>query len=103
MEFEVPSFRVTLTIGAVDPNVDPSSILPRAAAAVREFTTVEAFDVGVVSGTARITVRFTADDGEVALQIGRHVANTLRPLAEIVAAKVTERVGGRWYLVQDDR
>ena len=95
----MPSFRVVLTVGALHPGVDPSSILPRAAAAAREFTVVEAFDVGVVSGTARITVRFTADDGEIALQIGRHVADDLGACADITASTITERVGGRWYVI----
>jgi hypothetical protein len=95
----MPSFRVVLTVGAVRAGVDPSSILPLAAAATRELTVVEASDLGVVAGAARITVRFTADDGEVALQIGRHVVDTVRGVADVVATTVTERVGGRWFVV----
>ena len=99
----MPSFRVVLTLGDVRGGVDPSSILPRAAASARELTVVEAFDVSVVSGTARITVRFTAEDAELALQIGHHVASSLTAFAIVTDETVTERVSGRWYVVGQDR
>ena len=58
----MPSYRVVLTVGALAPGVQPPDVLPTAADAARELVTVEAYDVGVVSGEARLTVRFTADD-----------------------------------------
>jgi hypothetical protein len=96
----MPSFRVTLTVGTLRPGVDPSSIVPTAAAAARMLTTVEASDLAVVAGAARVTVRFTADDAELAAQIGANVAAQTSRSAEVEAWKVTERVGGRWYVVR---
>jgi len=96
----MPSFRVTLTVGLLRPGVDPSSIVPAAAAAARMLTTVEASDLAVVSGTARVTVRFIAEDAELARQIGEHVASQTAQSAAVDAWKVTERVGARWYVVR---
>jgi hypothetical protein len=96
----MPSFRVTLTVGLLRPGVDPSSIVPAAAAAARTLTTVEASDLAVVSGAARVTVRFTAEDAELAHQIGEYVASQTSRSANVDAWKVTERVGARWYVVR---
>ena len=96
----MPSYRITMTIGALKPGVAPDSVLPAAADAAREFCTVEAADVGIVAGMPRVTVRFTADDAELALQVGRHVVAVTGMAAEPLAWKVTERVGGRWYVVR---
>lgn len=95
----MPSFRVTMTIGALRPGVAPEQVLPLASAAAAQLTTVEASEVAVVSGAARLTVRFTADDAELALQIGRHVVEKTGTVAEARAFAVTERVRGRWFPV----
>ena len=58
----VPSYRVTATIGALRPGTNPESVLPTAADAGRERTTVEAWDLAIVRGEARITIRFVAED-----------------------------------------
>jgi len=92
----VPSYRVVLTIGALRPSVAPQRILPIAADAARELTIVEASDLAVVAGEARITVRFEAEDAELALQIGEHVVAVTGGSAEVLRAIVTERVGGAW-------
>jgi hypothetical protein len=52
-----------------------------------------------VAGAPRITIRFTADDAELAAQLGQHVAAATDAVAEVLVAKVTERVKGRWYVV----
>ncbi|WP_022887046.1 hypothetical protein [Glaciibacter superstes] len=96
----MPSYRVTLTIGALRPGVAPDAVLPAAAAAAAELTTVEASDVTVASGMARMIVRFTADDAELAVQIGRHVAQMTDAVAEPLAWRVTERVRSRWLPVR---
>jgi hypothetical protein len=95
----MPSFRVTMTIGALRPGIAPDAVLPHAAAAATELTTVEASDVAVVSGQARVTVRFTADDRELAVQIADHVVAATDAVAQPVAHAVTERVKGRWLRV----
>jgi hypothetical protein len=97
---DMPSFRVVLTIGLLRAGIDPSTLVPSAATAARELTIVEASDLAVVSGSARITVRFMAEDAEIAAQIGGSVAAHTGTLAEVLRWAVTERVGGRWYTVK---
>jgi hypothetical protein len=92
----MPSYRIVLTIGVLRPGTEPQSLLPLAAGAARRLAVVEAFDVGVVSGAARITVRFTADDREAALRIGGAVVTEVQRAADVNSRMVTERVGGRW-------
>lgn len=93
---DMPSFRVTMTIGALRPGVLPAAVLPAAAAAAADLTTVEDSALGVVAGSARLIVRFTAEDREVAEQIADHVLAVTRTLAEPHASTLTKRVGGRW-------
>lgn len=95
----MPSYRVTLAVGALAPGVAPDRILPAAKTAALEFAVVEAVEVQVVRGQARIVVRFTADDAELATQIGRHVASVTAELARIESWRVTERVGAQWRVV----
>ena len=94
------SYSVIMTIGALQPGVRPDAVLPAAAAAAAERTTVEASDLAVVAGSARATVRFTADDGTAALAIGDHVVAQTRLVAAPVTWLVTERVKGRWLPVR---
>ena len=75
-------------------------MLPAAARAAAELTTVEASDLGIVSGMPRITVRFTGDDPAFAKRVAGHVVATVSSLAETLAATVTEGVKGRWYVVR---
>jgi hypothetical protein len=96
----MPSYRVTMIIGALQPGTTPDMVLPAAAAAAAELTTVEASDLAIIAGSARATVRFTADDPELALQIGRHVVDGTRTVAEPTSSVVTERVKGRWIAVR---
>jgi hypothetical protein len=95
----VPSYRVELAIGAVKAGVNPGRILPAAADAASGLTIIEASDITVVTGQARIVVRFAGDDADVAAQIGTHVANVVAGLADVSSYRVTERVGNRWYPV----
>ena len=93
----MPSYRVTLAVGLLKPGVDPVAVLPAAAAAAAELTTVEAKDLDVVAGQARITVRYQSVDDEVAASIGRTVAHRVAELASTSGARITRRYGGRWY------
>lgn len=93
----VPSYRVSLAVGLLKPGVDPVAVLPAAAAAAAEFTTVEAKDLAVLAGQARITVRFQAIDDEVAASIGRTVARRVAELASTSGTQITRRYGARWY------
>lgn len=62
--------------------------------------TVESYDVGVVSGEARLTVRFTADDDATAWRVYDHVGSTAGVLVDVVAARLTQRYGPRWHPVR---
>ncbi len=95
----MPSYRDTMTVGSLRPGVSPASVLPAAAEAAGLLATVEASDIAVVSGTARLTVRFTCDDPSIARQIGEWVVASVSALADIPTFIVTERVGTRWHAV----
>ena len=89
-----------MAIGALRSGVAPDSVLPTAANAAAELTTVEASDLSVVAGSARIIVRFTADDAAAAVRIGRHVVTATQVVAEPLSSAVTERVKGHWDVVR---
>ncbi|PVU82176.1 hypothetical protein DDP54_03185 [Cellulomonas sp. WB94] len=96
----MPSYRITLGVGALRAGTDPQTVLPAAAAAARELTVVEAWDLAVVRGEPRITVRFTADDDEGATHVGRHTNAVVETLADVLAPQLTRRWGARWYPVR---
>jgi hypothetical protein len=95
----MPSFRVTITIGTLRPGVQPESVLPFAAAAAALSAVVEASDLAVVRGAARIIVRYTADDVGAGWRVGSDVVTRLAVAAEPIAWAVTVRDSGRWYPV----
>jgi metal-sulfur cluster biosynthetic enzyme len=92
----MPDFRVTMTIGAVRSGVAASSVLPTAEAAASDLTLVEAADLAIVAGAARVTIRFEADDAELANQIADHVVAVTDGAAVVEQYRVTVRVKGRW-------
>jgi hypothetical protein len=93
---DVPSFRVTMTLGALRPGVAPEQVQPRAEDAAREVAVLESSQVDVVRGEARLTVRFTVEDAELALQVARHVATTTGDVVQTRVVAITERDGGAW-------
>ncbi|MFO7689026.1 MAG: hypothetical protein R6W83_00465 [Cryobacterium sp.] len=95
----MPSYRIIIAVGALRAGVSPASVLPAAAAAAAELTTVEATDLTLVDGSARLSVRFSADSAELARQIGAHVLAVTDTLATPKASLVTERVQNRWVPV----
>ena len=90
---------MTLVVGALRPGTDPSRVLPTAKDAALELAVVEASDVQVVGGQARIIIRFAADEGEIAAQIGAHVASTVDDVAHVEKWSITERVKNLWVPV----
>lgn len=92
----MPSYRVTMTVGALRPGVPPERVQPRAEEAVSEIAVLEASSVDVVRGEARLTIRFTADDAELAEQVAHHVMATTAEVVELGRAILTERDGGTW-------
>lgn len=95
----MPSFRVTMTVGVLRPGVAPEQVQPRAEDAARELAVLESSQVDVVRGEARLTVRFTAEDAEIALQVARHVIASTADVVQLGAAAITERDGGTWRRV----
>ena len=95
----MPSFRVSFAVGALRPGVPPATVLPAAAAAGADLTTVESSDVAVVGGAARITVRFTAEDTPAARTIADHVCASTGALAALSDLALTRRYGARWLPV----
>ncbi|GEA88065.1 hypothetical protein CCE01nite_20140 [Cellulomonas cellasea] len=98
----MPSYRVTLGVGLLRGSTAPEDVLPAAAGAARALATVEAYDLGVVRGRARITVRFTADDDPAALHVAGAVTRTVTDLATVDGPQVTRRWGSRWYPLRAD-
>ncbi|RWZ52480.1 hypothetical protein ELQ90_00525 [Labedella phragmitis] len=95
----MPSYRVTMTIGMLRPGSSPEQVQPTAADAAAEIAVLESSTVDVTRGEARLVVRFTADDPELALQVARHVVASTDRVAHITYSTVTERDGGTWRRV----
>ncbi|MBM7410788.1 hypothetical protein JOE38_000611 [Clavibacter michiganensis] len=92
----MPSYRITMTVGALRPGADPAAVLPAAAAEAARIATLEANDIQVVRGEPRLTVRFTADDDAAAERIAGAVRARAGELVEIPRASITRRDGGAW-------
>ncbi len=93
----MPSYRVRMAVGRMQPGADPADVLPAAVSAAREHTAVEAGTVDVVRGRALVTVRFEAPDDLTASGVGRAVVDGTEQLAEVDVSRVTRRWGSRWY------
>lgn len=95
----MPSYRARAAVGLLRPGVAAPDVLPQAVDVAQGLTVVEAFDVAVVRGEARVTVRYEADDDQSARRIGWAVLARLDELADISGRSVTRRYGARWYPV----
>ena len=92
----VTSYRTTMGVTFLRPGTEPEAVLPAAARAARARTTVEASDVAVVRGAARITVRFTAEDDCAAVEVARGVHAAVVALAGVASPDLARRYGPRW-------
>ena len=97
------SYRIALGVGRLAVGVDPETILPTAADAARARVNVEASEVSVVRGEARVTVRYVADDDGQAVDVARRVRAVLSSCADVTSAALTRRYGARWYRLALDR
>jgi hypothetical protein len=95
----VASYRISLTVGDLAPGVEPHAVLPAAAAAARERVTVEAQDLAVVHGRARITVRCVCDTDADAVDVARRVRAVTAGLAHVSGLTLSRRYGARWHPV----
>ncbi|MBF4629718.1 hypothetical protein ITJ42_00630 [Clavibacter michiganensis subsp. phaseoli] len=92
----MPSYRITMTVGALRPGADPAAVLPSAAAEAARVATLEANDLQVVRGEPRLTVRFTAEDDAAAERVAAAVRARTAELVEVVRGSITRRDGGDW-------
>ncbi|MFJ3321186.1 hypothetical protein [Curtobacterium sp. NPDC086286] len=92
----MPSYRVTLAVGALAPGTAPDAVLPEAARLVAELVVVEARDVRLLRGVPCAVVRFESPSDDVADAVAEHAATGLRATAEVRSVVVTRRDGGRW-------
>lgn len=88
-----------MTIGMLRAGVAPDRVLPTATDAAAGLAVVEGSRVDVVRGRPRLTVRFTADDDELAEQIAEHVVGVTDRVAEAGSWTITRRVHGEWRTV----
>lgn len=93
------SYRIALGVGLLRPGSTPDVVLPAAAAAARETTTVESYDLAVVAGAARINVRFTAEGNDEAALVARRVRAAVGALAGVTDPELSRRYGPRWHSV----
>jgi hypothetical protein len=92
----VPSYRITMTVGALRPGADPAAVLPSAAAEAARVATLEANDLQVVRGEPRLTVRYTAEDDAAAERVAATVRARTAELVDVVRGSITRRDGGDW-------
>lgn len=102
----MPSFRAVQEISDVRPGHAPDEVLDAAVAACAAAgITVEARDVEVIAGRARIWVRYTVADGALeeedreAWAIADEICTAVRRVAFAGVAQPFRRVGGRWARV----
>lgn len=95
----MPSYRVTLAIGALAAGTAPDAVLPAAARLVAEHAVVEAQDVRLLRGVPCAVVRFESDDDATAAVVRDTTVRGLRDVVEIRSDVVTRRDGARWIPV----
>lgn len=96
----VPSYRVTLAVGALAAGTAPDAVLPEAARLVAELTVVEAKDVQLLRGVPCAVIRYDAPSDEIAEAVAEHTVDGLAGVVEVRSAAVTRRDGARWTPVR---
>ncbi len=91
----VPSYRTILTVTTLRPGKGPGAVEDVARAAVTSTTTLEAFQVDVVRGEPRVTIRFTAADDSEAHTVHARSTKAVRQVAHAPRAVLAKVVGGR--------
>ena len=93
----MPSYCVTMALGALHRGVDPADVLPTAVDTARALTAVEAGTVEIRRGHALVVVRFEASDDQEASDVGRAVVRRIDELVVVESSRTTRRYGARWY------
>lgn len=92
----MPSYRVTLDIAELRPGASPAAVLPTARDACRAVAQVEAADVAVTGGRARVVVRFAVTDDSNAQRVGATTSAAADRVARVTRWVVTRRASSRW-------
>ena len=95
----MPSYRVAVAVGLLRPGTRAPDLLPELVRTAEELALVEAHDLSVVRGQARLTIRFTGDDDASARRTAWAVLARADELAETAEPRFTRRYGARWYPV----
>lgn len=102
----MPSYRAIQEIVDVRPGRAPSEVLDAAAAACEASGyRIEARDIEVIAGRARIWIRFsvpdaaTAEEDAEAWEAASTIGDAVRRVAVAGVAQPFRRVGGRWVRV----
>ncbi|WP_194948999.1 FMN-dependent dehydrogenase [Actinomyces trachealis] len=91
----MPSYRSILTIRDLRAGQQPDAVQQAARQAVTQTTTLEAFQVEVVRGEPRVTIRFTAVDDADARSVHERSLTAVREVASAPHAVLAKVVGGR--------
>ncbi|WP_162933905.1 MULTISPECIES: FMN-dependent dehydrogenase [Actinomyces] len=91
----MPSYRTVLTVTTLHPGRVPCDVEEAARAAVTISTALEAFQVDVVSGEPRVTIRFTGTDDVDARRTHRRVVAEVRGVADVSRQLLAKVVAGR--------
>jgi len=91
----MPSYRSILTVSMLKAGHDPGDVESAARDAVCRTTVLEAFQVDVMRGEPRVTVRFTGSDDAEARGVHARVVEAIGSVAQIEGAWPAIVVGGR--------
>ena len=91
----VPSYRTILTVVSLRPGRAPGDVEAAVRAAVGETTVLEAFQVDVVRGEPRVTVRFTGADDAEARVVHDRVVDAVRAIGDAPRTLLAKVVAGR--------
>ena len=82
----MPSYRSVLTVTVLKPGHAPEDVESAARNAVRRMTVLESFQIGIVRGRPRVTVRFTSIDDAEAREVHANVVDEVRKVAQVEQA-----------------
>ncbi|WP_136313345.1 FMN-dependent dehydrogenase [Actinomyces procaprae] len=91
----MPSYRTILTVTDLLPGHGPQDVEAAAREAVASTTTLEAFQIDVVRGRPRVTVRFTGADDAAARAVHHRTVAGVRRAAVVPSQVLAKVVGGR--------
>ena len=79
----MPSYRSILTVTVLKPGNAPEDVESAAREAVRRMTVLESFQIDIVRGRPRVTVRFTSVDDAEAREVHAIVVDEVRKVAQV--------------------